>query len=285
MSTQTIERAVSAGSETGTERRFPVLHAVWSVVLLAGWAAVTLPDPGVRALIVNSGVFAVLGAYSFCAAALLRRTSLRVERKLRLDLLVRNMELETAATRDDLTQLFNRRYFFERLQREIESARGFSRPLSLILIDLDGFAAVNEAQGHRGGDNLLARFGSLLLAQTRASDIPARIGGDEFALLMPDTSESAAEIAVQRLRAALEVARPAEDGGLPAVSVSLGVSGFPWGAGDADELLRQAQASLRATKLSRERNGHAAEPEGETPIPAAFLKTDDQPADSDIESQ
>jgi diguanylate cyclase (GGDEF)-like protein len=198
-----------------------------------------------------------------------------MEKRLRLDLLVHNMELENMAMRDDLTRLFNRRYFFDRLERELETARGFQRPLSVLLVDVDQLKAVNDTYGHRTGDEVLTNFGQFLLGQTRASDMPARIGGDEFAVILPDTSESAAEVMVSRIQKALENTDLIDNPGLTLrLSASLGLSGFPWGGESVDEIMLKADASMYADKRSRRQLTTAAAVAGAAPeVPAIYRKT------------
>ena len=194
-------------------------------------------------------MLAALGGYAFAAAARSRGIAVALEKKLRLDLVVHNVELKNIAMRDDLTQLFNRRYFFERLERELQAAKGFGRPLGVAIIDLDSMKQVNDTYGHWTGDRLLAAFGKFLLKQTRASDVPARIGGDEFAIILPDTDRNEANMMIERLEAALDKA-DLMDGEASAfkIAASVGLAGFPWCAETTDELVRQADASMYAKK-------------------------------------
>ena len=204
---------------------------------------------GSPAFFIDSAVLVGLAAYVLVTEARTRRMSLNLEKRLRLGLLVHNMELESMAMQDDLTQLFNRRYFFERLERQLETANAFKRPLSVIVADLDSMKAVNDTHGHRVGDDVLAGFGRFLLDHTRASDIPARTGGDEFAIILPDTTERAAITLKNRLAKRLESLAIAEYEGLEIkVKASFGVASYPAAGETADELMNHADTEMYADK-------------------------------------
>jgi diguanylate cyclase (GGDEF)-like protein len=231
------------------------MRGIGVVLLVGGWLAAAVHEfPGVN-FALTTAIFAFLGIYAFATAARGRRISVNMERKLRIGLLVHNMELANMAMQDDLTQLFNRRYFFERLERELQTARGFERPLAVMVIDLNCMKAVNDTYGHAMGDRLLAAFGRFLLERTRGSDVPARVGGDEFAVLLPDTSEQAAQVLLGRLIQRLaETNLVEEDDVTLQVSASFGLSGFPWGGSSVDAILQSADANLYADKHER-KNG------------------------------
>lgn len=245
------------------------------MLVVFGWGVASLHDLTPEHMLLNALAFGSLTLYAFAAASTSRRMSVNMEKRLRLDLLVHNMELENMAMRDDLTRLFNRRYFFDRLERELETARGFQRPMSVLLIDVDQLKAVNDTYGHRTGDEVLTNFGQFLLGQTRASDVPARIGGDEFAIILPDTSEGAAEVMVSRIQKALENTDMIDEADLTLrMSASLGLSGFPWGGESVDEIMLKADASMYADKRAR-RQLTAAAAGGETApqVPSIYRKT------------
>lgn len=262
----------SAQRTRSLQRDVWVLRGVGAVLLVIGWLAVIAHTFGSTFVILDTIVFATLGGYAFIAAAFTRRNAVNLEKRLRLDLLVHNMELENMAMRDDLTQLFNRRYLFERLERELQTAKGFDRPMSVILLDLDGLKAVNDTYGHRVGDTVLANFGRFLLNQTRASDVPARIGGDEFAIILPDTSQAAADVMVTRLSRAMEDTDLMEEGELNlCMSASLGVSGYPWGGDNVDGIMQQADTGMYTNKRARRQNGQQEQqpepsPNGSVPV-------------------
>lgn len=241
-------RSSNRNGRADTQNPWP-LRIGGLVLLIVGWALIALPEFGSTRFLISTAVLAILGGYALFASTRSRRIAVTLEKKLRLDLLVHNVELQDRAMRDDLTQLFNRRYFFERLERELQNANGFGRPLGVAIIDLDSMKQINDTYGHRSGDRLLAAFGKFLLKQTRASDVAARIGGDEFAIILADADKNEAEVMVERLEAALDKA-DLMDGEASSFRVvaSVGLAGFPWSAETTDELVRQADASMSAKK-------------------------------------
>ncbi len=157
------------------------------------------------------------------------------------------------ATRSDpLTGLLNRRAFEELLELELERARRSGRPLSIIIGDLDGFAAVNEKLGHGAGDDALLVLAQDLAKWKRRVDQAARIGGEEFALLVPDTDERGAFILAERLRRAAH--RSFSELAVP-LTISFGVASQPEHGHDVAGLLRAAdQAMMAAKELGRDRS-------------------------------
>jgi diguanylate cyclase (GGDEF)-like protein len=252
MISNTSEIPAQAARPGESARTAWMLRTVGIVLMIVGWAIVPFLDIGPSSMVLNAAVFGGLAAYALVAAAISRRISVDEEKQLRMELLVHNMELEKLTTRDPLTELYNRQYFFDRLNREMETARGFDRPLSVLVLDVDGLRSINGEHGHATGDELLSTFGQCLLAQTRASDVPARIGGDKFAVILPDTSESQAAVMVNRLHQALE-GKPLLDNGRVKlhVAVSLGVAGFPWSGRDVDTIMHGAELSAAANKRSK----------------------------------
>lgn len=121
--------------------------------------------------------------------------------RTRIDGLVRS--LETAARTDELTGLPNRRAFDEQLQRELQRSARTGAPISLALVDLDGFKKLNDTAGHLAGDDALRRVGATIHESVRAMDWSARVGGDEFAVLLPEAEEGEARRIIERLRIAV----------------------------------------------------------------------------------
>ncbi len=158
----------------------------------------------------------------------------------------RNLVLaETAARADSLTGLPNRRAADETLKRLVAQAARNSTPVAVILLDLDGLKRLNDRHGHESGDHALTLLGRSLSSTIRASDFAARIGGDEFVIMLPDTDRDGAIVIAEKLRT--EIQR-AEVPGVGAISVSLGVAVLPADAADANDLLRQADRALYGAK-------------------------------------
>jgi diguanylate cyclase (GGDEF)-like protein len=117
---------------------------------------------------------------------------------------LRFRELQELAVRDPLTGLYNRRYFDETLAAEVKRAHRYDRQLALIFMDLDDFKAINEELGHLGGDAVLVGIAERLRSVIRAADIAARVGGDEFAVILPESSTDDAQRLFRRLQTAIE---------------------------------------------------------------------------------
>ena len=142
------------------------------------------------------------------------------------------------AERDGLTKLYNRRYFDERLSREIERARRYGRKLSCVMIDVDDFQGVNDKFGHLAGDTVLRSLGDFLLSTTRCSDIIARFGSQEFAMLLPETPGNDARMLADRIRRAFAKREFDCGSGNLRATLSCGVATYPDHARDAETLLR-----------------------------------------------
>jgi len=117
---------------------------------------------------------------------------------------LRFRELQELAVRDPLTGLYNRRYFDETLAAEVKRAHRYDRQLALIFMDLDDFKAINEDLGHLGGDAVLVGIAERLRSVIRGADIAARVGGDEFAVILPESSIDDAQRLFRRLQSAIE---------------------------------------------------------------------------------
>ncbi len=167
---------------------------------------------------------------------------------------------KTAAAVDPLTELFNRRGFSELSARMIEREAGIGRPVSVLLFDLDHFKSVNDRFGHQAGDEILKLFANILVHTLRITDIVARVGGEEFAALLPCSTEDAV-IAAERIRDIFENAGVQVDDVPLSTTVSIGVAAGEKGI-DLNALLVAADAALyRAKRGGRNRVEVATETE------------------------
>ncbi len=158
--------------------------------------------------------------------------------------------VQRQAVTDDLTGLYNHRRFQEAMVAETERARRFRQPLSLVMLDIDNFKAINDEHGHQQGDRVLAEVGRVLRESSREIDAPARYGGEELAVVLPQTDLEGAEQLAERVReqvAALEVPL-LEGGGTVRVTASLGVAAMPDNATEPGELIAAADAALYRAK-------------------------------------
>jgi diguanylate cyclase (GGDEF)-like protein len=156
-------------------------------------------------------------------------------------------EVRRQATTDELTGLVNRRRFIEALTTELERTRPFA-PLSVVLADLDDFKHINDDYGHQCGDRALQSFGQLLREHVRDFDVAARLGGEEFAVLLPQTKADAAAAVAARMRATLADTRiPVAQGAEVRLTASFGIAESTPDQ-TTDELLRRADDALYAAK-------------------------------------
>lgn len=166
-----------------------------------------------------------------------------------LGTVVRRKQAEEAlaiqAIRDALTGLYNRRYFNERADEELAKARRGRYTLAFLLCDLDRFKAVNDTHGHQAGDALLREVSQALQSSTRGTDLVFRWGGDEFVIVLTETSHEGITIAAHRVRGAVRALDPAQYLDL---DVSIGVALYPEHGDDVDELIRLADRALYIAK-------------------------------------
>jgi len=163
---------------------------------------------------------------------------------LQEELVEQTRRIERHLYEDPLTRIHNRRFLFSHLHALVSGARRHDRPMSVAIVDLDGFKGVNDRLGHAAGDALLVAVARALRGGLRKEDAVGRLGGEEFLALLPDTGPSAAMRAAERLRAAVAAA----DGPEP-VTASVGWATLEPGE-DADDLVRRADDALYEAKAA-----------------------------------
>jgi len=196
--------------------RFPLLGIAISLIAPVGWFILQIPHQGLWSwpevkvelydhsllygyMTLGSGLcFAVAGYLIGRAfdAVLREQREAKAQASLMEGL---NLRLEAISVTDELTGMYNRRYFFERLEEYLRAARRHRLPLSLMMIDIDLFKRVNDNYGHPTGDRILRTIAELIRSGLRASDISARYGGEEFVILLPYTDEAEALRLAHRL--------------------------------------------------------------------------------------
>jgi diguanylate cyclase (GGDEF)-like protein len=232
------------GGAAGGDEMYYVWVVLWSayhlgrvatavqvaLVGLAYTAVLVVVDPGP----IGSSRWATTIGLAIGSALVVKMLSERVEKLV--------ADLREAASTDPLTGLLNRRAFAERFGHELAVARRAGRPFALVLLDVDRFKTINDRHGHAAGDATLVALAGALTGAVREVDTVARIGGDEFALLLPDTDDAGVRETAQRVTA-LVAGRD-----LPAVSAGCAVYG-PDGQ-TMDDLVRAADVALYAAKRS-----------------------------------
>ncbi|WP_205699488.1 diguanylate cyclase [Conexibacter sp. SYSU D00693] len=212
-------------------RSVAVAHVVLIAGLYAAVVALSPPDtPPVAHWTTSMGT--LLGATLLVSAL-----------KGRLDGVID--DLSDAARTDPLTGLLNRRALHEVLDLELERARRTGRPLALLVLDVDRFKLINDVHGHAEGDRLLRDIGAVLRAEARRTDSPARLGGEELAVLLPETSAQQAVLVAERLRTGITQAL---SGAGHVVTCSFGIAAFPEHGETQDALLHCADQAMYAAK-------------------------------------
>lgn len=166
---------------------------------------------------------------------------------------------EALSVTDDLTRLSNSRYMNEVLRRETKRAMRSGRPLSMLFLDLDGFKQVNDNHGHLAGSKALVEAGAVIRACARETDVVARFGGDEFALILPDTGPEGAKAVASRIREKIRANTFLTSDGLSVrLTASIGVATLPDAAQTAEDLLRVADTAMYKVKYEGKDGIHVA---------------------------
>ncbi len=234
-----LRAPTSPGGLTG---RFlvSVVLAIGAFIIVQRVASpVITTDESMALLIAATGAVAVLLAALRATVGPLVATHAELQ--------VRYEEALADALRDPLTGLGNHRAFHEDLEREVAAALRYDVPAALVLLDLDEFKSVNDGHGHAAGDRVLRGFGELLRSGLRLADRPFRVGGDEFAVLLPHTDAEGARIVMRRILAqSLQPSVRTAD--VEPISFSAGISSLPALGRSSAELYSQADAALYAAK-------------------------------------
>jgi diguanylate cyclase (GGDEF)-like protein len=187
---------------------------------------------GGRALAVVTAMLVLGGAFVILRAAISHDDCSRRFDGLHQELESSNARLKEFSFTDDVTGLYNRRFFETRLADEVSRYSRFNQPLSVVMLDIDGFKAVNDDLGHAAGDETLRIIGHILRTQSRNIDVICRYGGDEFAVLLVETGKDGALLYADRVRRQIEAAG---FGHRRAITVSLGVACLPEDVGPVPE--------------------------------------------------
>jgi diguanylate cyclase (GGDEF)-like protein len=197
----------------------------------------------------------------FNAGELVARVKVHYNIKaLQEDLRETNRRLEELSNTDDLTKLYNRRYFMELLELEFQRAQRYESRISFVMIDIDHFKNFNDSHGHLIGDRILYEVAQILRDSLRVHDIVGRYGGEEFALLMPETDLKGALVVAERYRKRVEDFVLLERDQELRVTISLGVADYPRrGLQTVDDLIRLADNALFLAKKNGRNRVEVAE--------------------------
>jgi len=178
-------------------------------------------------------------------------------------------ELERLATTDGMTDLYNRRHFLTLAGAEWSRFQRYHRPLTLLLIDLDRLKTINDRFGHAAGDAAMITMAETFRSNRRESDVVARIGGDEFAMLLPETDGAQAQIVAERLRQQLKQRPFTADGVAVSITVSIGLAEATVSMPSVDGLMKAADRALYQAKAAGRDRAVVAAPRQDTPFDMA----------------
>lgn len=199
----------------------------------------------------NEEVGAMMGAFSRILGRIEEQGNEIQDYAHRLEAAYKDLELSNArlkeySFKDEVTGLYNRRFYSIRLEEEVSRYRRFNHPVSVVLVDLDGFKEINDDLGHGAGDDTLRDMSDILLRYSRGINVICRYGGDEFAVLLVETSKAGAKLYADRIRQVLSTHRFSHGRRLTA---SFGIASLPEDvAPGADDLMRAADEALYAAK-------------------------------------
>lgn len=258
---------LDAATPLGVAAGLPYLIAV-AVCLLSRSRPLVLTFGALGILLTVAGTFFSPGVLTWMAVTNrgLTLAALTLLTWLGHQLLEQQMHLEEKlrilAETDDLTGLASRRYLFEQLDRRVAEAERYGSELSLIIVDLDDFKAVNDELGHPVGDRVLRTVARVSADALRGPDLLGRYGGDELVVLCPSTGREGAERLAERIRVAVEQAEIAELGSEQRITASLGVASWTPEVATTAAFLANADAALyRAKSAGRNRVESAPPPE------------------------
>jgi diguanylate cyclase (GGDEF)-like protein len=181
----------------------------------------------------------------------------------------RASDLETLAAVDWLTGLYNRRQFESLAQAELARSQRYMRPLTLMMLDIDHFKKVNDTYGHATGDRVLQALATVCLATKRDADIAARLGGEEFALLLPETTAGAAAQFAERLRQQIRDCAPVVEGEKLPITVSIGIAASSQTTAGVQPLLSNSDQALYEAKRAGRNRVVVWQPPAQVPLPQA----------------
>jgi diguanylate cyclase (GGDEF)-like protein len=214
-----------------------VVAAASAVLAATHFAGVRLPWHVMQAI-------GIIAAFAWWIARSLEKRRVQAF-LLRQELAARSRELEALSSHDPLTGAVNRRALLDRLDLLVAQSRRYATPLAVAVIDIDHFKSINDSQGHPAGDEILKDFTGLLVSGTRASDIVARVGGEEFVVVMSSTPVAHAQMVAERLRR--RVATQSFPAWTRGVTASIGIAEFR-SEDSVENLLKRADDALYASK-------------------------------------
>jgi diguanylate cyclase (GGDEF)-like protein/putative nucleotidyltransferase with HDIG domain len=272
------EVTAAGGGEDGRSipRAFLVLRLASVVAIAGGLTLLVALDMFKNGWLVWAAMGLFLGCMALAGEVLLRWTQrmVRSERDRAHAIYVdRQAELQEIASVDDLTQLQNRRFFYQCLQDELEKAGRSRKQVSIAMIDVDDLKAINDEFGHQVGDVVLRQFARTLNRTAGQDQVTARLGGDEFAVIMPNADRREADQLAWRIWDQLGEAPVWENGHASIyLGVSIGIGGYPWGGTDLEEIIHWADAKLYANKLERKGFNQDRTGNGDNRLSAAVVE-------------
>jgi len=238
-----------------------------------GTAPVTLPVPAgapVAAAERDDEVGALMASFSRMLSTVEQQAAEISQFAARLDAAYSELEFTNArlkefSFKDEVTGLYNRRFFTIRLEEEVSRYRRFNHPVSVVLLDMDGFKAINDDMGHAAGDETLRDMAEILMRYSRGINVICRYGGDEFAVLLVETSKAGARLYADRIRHVLST-HPFAHG--RRLTASFGIASLPEDvAPGADDLIRAADEALYAAKRAGKNRVSVYEDVAPTSVP------------------